>query len=80
MRNLGKISELHLNIGSGKDFISTSDKNNQYLTTISVKVVSHLSEFVKLQLNIPSAVLLLYSTEVLCFVSFSVFQDILSTW
>lgn len=36
-----KIPELHLNVGSGKYFISTFDKRNQYLTTISVKVVSH---------------------------------------
>lgn len=51
---LGKISELHLNTGSRKDAISTFDIRNQYLTAISVKVVSHLAEFVTLQLDIPS--------------------------
>lgn len=65
-----KISEIHLN--SGKHFISTFDKSHHYLTTISVKVVSHLSEFVKLQLDTPSGpVLLLYSTEVLFCIIFS---------
>lgn len=73
-----KISELHLNTGSRKDAISTFDIRNQYLTAISVKVVSQLNLSHCISTSHLAMSSLQYRSSF--FVSFSVSKDIIPTW